>query len=331
MHVSILGAGGFLGRKVARRLARDGHLGGRPVASLTLFDLAPPPADLPFGPGVRFPVRAVGGDVAELPAEAVPDGTDVVFHLAAVVSAEAEADYELGRRVNLRGTDAVVDACRRSSAPPRVVFTGSVASFGGGQDAVLGDDARQMPSNSYGAQKAAAELILADASRRGFLDAVLIRLPTVTVRPGRPNKAASSFVSAIVREPLLGLPAELPVPDGFAVWVCSPRRAVEWLLHAAGMDTSGMGLDRAVNPPGLRATVGEMLAALDRVRPGASALVRRVEDPAVAAIVGGWPAAFAPGRAQRLGFAPHEPPEDVIRAFVADDLEETRRDRGLVG
>ena len=328
MHVSILGAGGFLGRKVARRLARDGRLGGRPVEALTLFDLAPPPTDLPFGPGVRFPVHALGGDVAEPPARAVPDGTSVVFHLAAVVSAAAEADYELGRRVNLRGTDAVVDACRRLSAPPRVVFTGSVASFGGGQDAVLGDDARQMPSNSYGAQKAAAELILADASRRGFLDAVLVRLPTVIVRPGRPNKAASSFVSAILREPLLGLPAEVPVPDDFAVWVCSPRRAVEWLLHAAGMDTSAMGLDRAVNPPGLRATVGEMLAALERVRPGASALVHRVEDPAVAAIVGGWPAAFVPERARRLGFTPQEPLVDVVRAFVADDLEETRRERG---
>lgn len=331
MHVSILGAGGFLGRKVAHRLARDGRLGGRPVESLTVFDLEPPPAELPFGPGVHFPVHALGGDVADLPAGAVPDGTTVVFHLAAVVSAAAEADYELGRRVNLRGTDAVVDACRRLGTPPRVVFTGSVASFGGGQDAVLGDDARQMPSNSYGAQKAAAELVLADASRRGFLDAVLIRLPTVVVRPGRPNKAASSFVSAILREPLLGLPAELPVPDGFAVWVCSPRRAVEWLLHAAAMDTAAMGLDRAVNPPGLRATVAEMLAALERVRPGAAALVRRVEDPAVAAIVGGWPAAFVPERALRLGFAPQEPLVDVVRAFVEDDLEETRRGRDPAG
>ena len=331
MHVSILGAGGFLGRKVARRLARDGRLGDHPVESLTLFDLDPPPAELPFGPGVRFPVHALGGDVADLPARAVPDGTGVVFHLAAVVSAAAEADYELGRRVNLRGTDAVVDACRRLGAPPQLVFTGSVASFGGGQDAVLGDEARQMPSNSYGAQKAAAELILADASRRGFLDAVLLRLPTVIVRPGRPNKAASSFVSAILREPLLGLPAEVPVPDGFAVWVCSPRRAVEWLLHAATMDTAAMGLDRAVNPPGLRATVAEMLAALERVRPGAAALVRRVEDPAVDAIVGGWPAAFVPERALRLGFAPQEPVVDVVRAFVEDDLEETRRERERAG
>lgn len=318
MHISILGGGGFLGRKVAARLAE----GAMPVSSLTLFDLHEPPAlDAPF------PVHRVAGDVADLPAVAIPPGTSIVFHLAAVVSAAAEADYELGRRVNMRGTDAVIDACRRLAKPPRVVFTSSVASFSGGQDAVLGDDARQMPANSYGAQKAAAELFLGDATRRGFMDAVLIRLPTVVVRPGRPNKAASSFVSAIVREPLLGLPADLPVEDGFALWVCSPRRAVEWLLHAAVMDTSAMGLDRSVNPPGWRATVGEMLAALDAVQPGASALVRRVPDPAIAAIVGGWPAAFMPDRALRLGFTPHEPLPDVLRAFISDDLEATRLDR----
>lgn len=322
MHITILGGGGFLGQKVARRLAADGHLGGTPVRSLTLFDLHAPPA-----PPARFPVHTLSGDISELPASAVPPETTVVFHLAAVVSSAAEADYELGRRVNMRGTDAVVDACRRLEAPPRLVFTSSVASFSGGQDAVLGDDARQMPANSYGAQKAAAELVLADASRRRFLDAVLIRLPTVVVRPGRPNKAASSFVSGIVREPLLGLPATLPVPDSFAVWVCSPRRAVDWLLHAASLDTGPMGADRSVNPPGLRATVGDMLAALDAVRPGASALVQRTPDPAIAAIVNGWPAAFQPERALRLGFAPHEPLGDVVQAFVDDDLDETARDR----
>lgn len=193
MKITILGGAGFLGRKIAAHLAQAATLGGRPVTELTLFDLAAPlpPAAAPF------PVHSLAGDLVELPEEAIGEGTDVVFHLAAVVSAAAEADYELGRRVNLRGTDAVVDACRRLARPPRVVFTSSVASFSGGQDAVLGDEARQVPANSYGAQKAAAELILADASRRGFLDAVSIRLPTITVRPGRPNKAASSFLSSI--------------------------------------------------------------------------------------------------------------------------------------
>ncbi len=327
MRISILGGGGFLGRKVAARLARDVRIGDRDITALTLFDIAePPPPD-----GAAFPVHRVAGDVAELPAAAIPPGTDIVFHLAAVVSAQAEADYDLGRRVNLRGTDAVIDACRRLARPPRMVFTSSVASFGGGQDAVLADDARQIPGNSYGAQKAIGELMLADATRRGFLDAVSIRLPTVIVRPGRPNQAASSFVSAIIREPLLGLAAELPVPDDFAVWVCSPRRAVGWLLHAAALDTSAMGLDRSVNPPGISATIAHMLQALDEVRPGASKLVARVADPVVAGIVAGWPAAFDPVRAHTLGFASHEPLVELVRAFVADDLEATRRDRASSG
>jgi D-erythronate 2-dehydrogenase len=257
----------------------------------------------------------------------------VVFHLAAVVSAQAEADYELGRRVNLRGTDALVDACRRlttaGGTPPRVVFTSSVASFSGTQESVLADDARQLPANSYGAQKAAAELILADASRRGFLDAVSLRLPTIIVRPGRPNRAASSFFSAIVREPLLGLETELPVADDFAAWVASPRRAVDWLLHAAVLDTTPMGLDRSVNPPGISTTIAHLLQALEEVRPGASALVRRVQDPAIAAIVGAWPPAFEPLRARTLGFSPHEPLADVVRAFIEDDLAATRAERGL--
>jgi nucleoside-diphosphate-sugar epimerase len=265
----------------------------------------------------------------DLPPGAIPDGTDVVFHLAAVVSAAAEADYDLGRRVNLRGTDAVVDACRRLTRPPRVVFTSSVASFSGGQHAVLGDEARQLPANSYGAQKAAAELILADASRRGFLDAVSLRLPTIIVRPGRPNKAASGFFSAIVREPLLGLATELPVADDFAFWTASPRRAVDWLLHAAALDSSAMGLDRSITPPGLSVTVAKVLAALEQVKPGASALVRRIEDRTIADIVAAWPAAFEPRRALALGFAPHEPLVELVHAFVADDLDATRRERGL--
>lgn len=324
MHVSILGGGGFLGRKVAARLATDGTLGGREVSSLTLFDLAAPPSV-----EASFPVTSIAGDLVELPEAAIPAKADVVFHLAAVVSAQAEADYELGRRVNLRGTDAVVDRCRKLEKAPRVVFTSSVASFSGGQNAVIADDARQVPSNSYGAQKAAAELILADASRRGFVDAVSIRLPTVIVRPGRPNRAASSFFSAIVREPLLGLPADLPVPDAFAAWVCSPRRAVDWLLHAASMSTARMGLDRSVNPPGISTTIAHLLQALDEVQPGASKLVRRVADKEIADIVGLWPPAFETVRAQTLGFAKHEPIVEVVRAFVEDDLEATRREREL--
>jgi nucleoside-diphosphate-sugar epimerase len=328
MNITILGGGGFLGGKIAARLTQTGTLGGKPVTRLTLFDLHEPPAlDAPF------PVTRLAGDIVEPPDAAIPPGTDVIFHLAAIVSAQAEADYDLGRRVNLRGTDAVVDACRRLVAaggkPPRVVFTSSIASFSGGQSADLADDARQLPANSYGAQKAAAELVLADACRRGFMDTVSLRLPTVIVRPGRPNKAASSFFSAIIREPLLGLPTELPVPDDFAAWVCSPGTATSWLLHAAALDSRGLGLDRGINPPGISVTIAQLLDALESVQPGAASLIQRVPDPAIRAIVGTWPARFSPVRAPALGFARHETAVELIRAFIEDDLAATRIDRGI--
>ncbi|MEA2741663.1 MAG: D-erythronate 2-dehydrogenase [Acetobacteraceae bacterium] len=325
MKISILGGGGFLGRKIAVKLALDGTLGDKPVTALTLFDMAGPQK-----PEAPFPVTSISGDIVSLPDEAIPRGTDVVFHLAAVVSAQAEADYDLGRRVNIRGTDAVVDRCRALGTRPRVVFTSSVASFSASQKDVLPDNTRQIPGNSYGAQKAAAELILADASRRGFLDAVTLRLPTVIVRPGRPNKAASSFFSGIVREPLLGLGSELPVPDDFAVWICSPRRAVDWLLHAAVLDTSNMGLDRSIDPPGISTTVAHLLQALEVVAPGASSHVKRVADETIAAIVSTWPPAFETLRARTLGFSAHEPVLEIIRAFVEDDLAATKTDRETI-
>ena len=328
MQITILGGGGFLGRKLAHRLAADGALDGRAITGLTLFDLAAP-APVP----APFPVRCLGGNIADVEAvkAAVPPGTDVVVHLAAVVSAQAESDFDLGLTVNLHGTLAVLQACRALPTPPRVVFTSSVASFSGGQEARLEDDARQLPGNSYGAEKAAAELLLQDASRKGFLDVVSLRLPTVIIRPGRPNKAASSFVSAILREPLLGLETELPVPEEFAVWICSPRRAVEWFLHAMTMDTGPLGLDRGINPPGRSATVGKMLAALEEVAgPEARARVKHVPDAAIEAIVGTWPASFTAERARRLhGFSEQESLEEIIQAFIEDDLAATRAERGL--
>jgi nucleoside-diphosphate-sugar epimerase len=328
MTITILGGGGFLGRKLAQRLAQDGQLGGQPIKGLTLFDLEAPPA-----PEAPFPVRCLAGDIADpaAVAAAIPPGTRVVVHLAAVVSAQAEADLDLGLRVNIQGVLAVLQACRALQEPPRVVFTSSVASFGGGQEAVLPDDARQLPGNSYGAQKAIGELLLQDATRRGLMDAVSLRLPTVIIRPGRPNKAASSFVSAILREPLLGLPAELPVGEDFALWICSPRRAVDWFLHAMTMDTAPLGLDRGINPPGRSATVAKLLQALETVAgPAARALVRPAPDPAIEAIIGGWPAAFTAERARRLlGFSEQEALEEIVQGFIAEDLAATRRDRGL--
>ena len=328
MQITILGGGGFLGRKLAHRLAKDSALGGKAITGLTLFDLQSP-APIP----APFPVRCLGGNIADPDAvkQAVPAGTDMVVHLAAVVSAQAEADFDLGLTVNLHGTLAVLQACRALPTPPRVVFTSSVASFSGGQEARLEDDARQLPGNSYGAEKAIGELLLQDASRKGFLDAVNIRLPTVIIRPGRPNKAASSFVSAILREPLLGLETELPVPEEFAVWICSPRRAVEWFMHAMTMDTAPLGLDRGINPPGRSATVGKMLNALESVAgPAARARVKHVPDAAIEAIVGTWPASFTAERARWVyGFSEQESLEAIIQGFIEDDLAATKAERGL--
>ena len=288
---------------------------------------------MPAPVAAGFPVRTQAGDLGDASALAVaiPDGTGMVFHLAAVVSAAAEADYDLGIRVNLLGTLAVVNRCRALASPPRVVFPSSVASFGGGQDARVADDARQVPTNSYGAQKAMAEMLLNDASRRGFLDAVCIRLPTVVVRPGRPNKAASSFASAILREPLLGLATDCPVFPDFRLWICSPRSATGWFLHAATMDTAPLGLERGVNPPGMTASVAEMLDALEGVA-GAEARqrVQIVPDTVVQDIVRGWPSGFVPDRALGLGFSAHESLAEVVRAFIAEDLAATKADRGLV-
>lgn len=314
MYITILGGGGFLGRKLGARIAAQGG------AALTLFDVV--------APVVPFAARCLGGDVTDpvALAVAIPPETDIIIHLAAVVSAQAEADYDLGMRVNLHGTLAVIEAARRCHKPPRLVFTSSVASFSAAPGAVMAEDARQMPLNSYGAEKAAAELLLQDASRRGIVDAVNLRLPTVIVRPGRPNKAASSFVSSVLREPLLGLETTLPVAPDFALWLASPRVVVDWLWHAATLDSAPLGTDRGINPPGLTVTVAEMLAALS---PAERALVRAEPDAGVQAIVGTWPAHFIDTRARRLGFTPQVPLPEILAAFREDDLAATRAERGL--
>lgn len=322
MHVTITGAAGFLGRKLAGRIAAEGTIGGRPVTGMMLFDVVA--AEAPPAP---FPVRVITGDIADPAAVAglVSAETGVVVHLAAIVSAQAEADFDLGWRVNLDGTRALLEACRAAGSRPRVVFTSSVATFSGGQAATIRDDTRPVPGNSYGAQKAAGELLIHDYSRKGFIDGVALRLPTVVVRPGRPNRAASSFASSILREPFLGEEALLPVPEAFALWIASPRAATDWLLHACAVEGAALGLDRGINPPGLTVTVGEMLAVLRAVGgEPAARLVRRVEDREVADIVGTWPARFDDARARALGFRAHESLEALLRAFLQDDLAATR-------
>jgi nucleoside-diphosphate-sugar epimerase len=322
MHVTITGAAGFLGRRLASRIAAEGRIGPRAVTGMTLFDVvaADPPA-------TAFPVLSITGDIADtaMVAGLVSAETGVVVHLAAVVSAQAEADFMLGWRVNLDGTRALVEACRAAGSRPRVVFTSSVATFSGGQAAVIRDDTRPVPGNSYGAQKAAGELLVHDWTRKGFVDGVSLRLPTVVVRPGRPNRAASSFASSILREPFLGEQALLPVPEDFALWIASPRAATDWLMHACALGGAALGLDRGVNPPGLTVTVRQMLEVLRAVGgPDAARLVSRIEDREVADIVGTWPARFDDARARGLGFRGHESLEALLRGFLEDDLEATR-------
>ncbi|HTM78594.1 MAG TPA: D-erythronate dehydrogenase, partial [Devosia sp.] len=245
--------------------------------------------------------------------------------LAAIVSGEAEADFEKGYRINLDGTRLLFEAIRQVGAAspycPRVVFTSSIAVFGEPLPATIPDEQHHTPLTSYGTQKAICELLLSDYSRRGFLDGVGIRLPTIVVRPGKPNKAASGFFSGILREPLAGLEAILPVADTVRHWFASPRAAVGFLQHAAAMDTAALGAQRNLTMPGLTATVGDEIAALERVAgKAATALIKREPDAVIAKIVAGWPQAFEAKRAKALGFKGDASFDEIIRTYIADEL-----------
>ncbi len=310
----------MLGRKLVDRLVLDGALGGTPLSALSLADVVEPHA-----PEAPFAVEAAVVDLAG-PSAAAPlleRRPDVVFHLAAVVSGEAETDLDKGYRVNLDAMRLLLDAARAQAGAgyrPRVVFSSSIAVFGAPLPDVIGDDQSPAPLTSYGAQKAMCELLLADYSRRGFVDGVSLRLPTVCVRPGAPNRAASGFFSNILREPLNGRPAVLPVPDGVRHWFASPRAAVGFFLHAATIDTAALGPRRALTMPGVSATVADEIAALRRTAPGAERLISREPDEKVARIIAGWPAAFDTRCANALGFRAERDFDEIVRAYVEDEL-----------
>lgn len=318
MKVLILGGAGMVGRNLAMRLVSDGTLGRQPVEALTLFDVVA--ADVQ-GRG-RTQVNAVTGDISDRPTvdALIADRPEVIFHLAAIVSGEAEADFDKGYRINLDGTRNLFEAVRAQDGyHPRVVYTSSIAVFGAPFPAAIGDEFITAPMTSYGTQKMIGELLLNDYSRRGIFDGVGIRLPTIVVRPGKPNKAASGFFSGIIREPLAGLDAVLPVDDDVRHWVASPASATGFLLHAATMDTASLGARRCLTMPGLSVTVGEMIAALGEVAgPEAAARIRRQPDPAIRAIVAGWPRNFDAARAAGLGFAADASFQDIIRAHIRD-------------
>jgi D-erythronate 2-dehydrogenase len=322
MHILITGAAGMIGRKLTARLAGAGSLNGRSIEKLTLVDVSAPQRPRNFAGAVE----ARAADIAD-PAAAVAAITgrpDVIFHLAAVVSGEAELDFEKGMRVNLDGSRALLEAIRTAGGGyrPRLVFTSSIAVFGAPFPEAIADDFHTTPLTSYGAQKAIAELLLADYTRRGFLDGVGIRLPNIVVRPGRPNKAASGFFSSIIREPLAGEEAILPVDDSVQNWHASPRAAVEFLVHAAGLDSERLGSRVNLTMPGVCCSVGEQLAALRRVAGDkVAARIRRAPDPLVARIVAGWPRRFDPRRALALGFAAEASFDEIIRVHIEDDLD----------
>ena len=321
MQVLIIGGAGMVGAKLARRLAGDGMLAGQAIDKLTLVDwVAPtPPAEAPFKVETREVDLASPGAAEGI----VADRPDVIFHLAAIVSGEAEADFEKGYRINLDGTRMLFEAIRKAGDGyrPRVVFTSSIAVFGAPFPDAIGDEFFETPLTSYGTQKAIDELLLSDYTRRGFMDGICIRLPTICVRPGKPNKAASSFFSGIIREPLAGHEAILPVPESVRHWHASPRSAVNFLVHAAGLDGAKLGNRRCLSMPGVSATVGEQIAALREIAGDAVvARIRREPDPVVMRIVEGWPRNFAPERAIALGFRAEKDFAEIIRIHIEDEL-----------
>ncbi|MDB5614507.1 MAG: family oxidoreductase [Devosia sp.] len=322
MKVLVIGAAGMVGRKLVAALLSTGRVGEQAISSLALADVVAPTA--PEGT-IAVTTSVVDLSRPEAATGLIADRPDLIFHLAAIVSGEAEADFEKGYSINLDGTRHLLETIRLAgqSQPyrPRLVFTSSIAVFGEPLPAVIGDTQHHTPLTSYGTQKAICELLLADYSRRGFVDGIGIRLPTIAVRPGKPNKAASGFFSGIIREPLAGQEALLPVADAVRHWFASPRAAVGFLLHAAAMDTGLLGNQRNLTMPGLAATVGEQIAALERVAgPKAVALIRRQPDEVIAGIVAGWPQAFEATRAKSLGFVGESTFDEIIRIYIEDEL-----------
>ena len=319
VSVVVTGGSGFLGSRLARTLLAQGSLGvagagAQPVARVTLFDQAPAPADL----AADQRVTAVTGNLTGPGLQDVLAGADAVFHLGAAVSAECEADFDLGLRSNLLGTQALLASCREAGTSPVVVYSSSLAAFGGSAElplpAVVDDHTPPNPQTSYGAQKVIGEQLLADYTRKGFLRGRAVRLPTVSVRPGRPNGAATGFLSGIIREPLAGQRATCPVEPETEVALISPDRAVAGLLRAATASDQEWAGRRAVNLPALTVSVAEMAAALDRVSPGASALIDWAVDPVIATMVTNWPARIRPDRAARLGLTPDPDMDSIVAA-----------------
>ena len=322
MDVLITGGAGFLGVKLAKKLLERGTLAGPDGKQHTLSRIVL--LDQVAAQGFTDPrIVSMTGDVADAAsvARALTPSVQTVFHLAAVVSGEAESDFDLGMRINLDATRILLEQARRNGNKPRFVFTSSVAVFGGELPAKVLDTTPATPQGSYGAQKAMCELMVTDYARKGFVDGRSVRLPTVSVRPGKANKAASSFASGIIREPLNGVTSICPVPPATRMWVLSPRSTVNNLIHAHEVDGAVFGSAGAVNLPGLSITVGEMVAAMGRVAGDAPVkLIKWEEDAAIMKLVRTWPGDFITTRAESMGFIRDTNYDDVVRAYMDDEL-----------
>ncbi|MGL5011867.1 MAG: D-erythronate dehydrogenase [Paracoccaceae bacterium] len=314
MHILILGAAGMLGRKLTTAIVG----GALPCTHLTLADVVAPTA--PPGP---LPTTCLTVDLASSAsaAQLIATRPDIIFHLAAIVSAEAEADFDKGYAINLDATRHLLDAIRAQAGyRPKVIFASSIAVFGAPLPDLIPDTHHLTPRSSYGTQKAMGELLIADYTRRGFIDGIALRLPTICIRPGAPNKAASSFFSSILREPLAGLPAILPVRDTIRHWFASPRAATGFFVHAATLDTARLNGQTALNMPGLSATVADQIAALrNNAGDAATRLIRIEPDPRIAAIVETWPSNFDTARARALGFTAETSFDQILQVYLTED------------
>lgn len=324
MHIVITGGGGFLGRRLARTLLQRGTLIGpsgaeEPLERLVILDTVTPEPAI----ATDNRLQVITGDIndAATLSQAIDERVSSVFHFAAVVSAAAEADFDLGMRINLHGTLAILEACRALPRPPRALFTSSVASFGGPLPETVDDSTPQTPQTSYGTQKAIGELLVTDYARKGFVDGRAVRLPTIVVRPGRPNRAASSFASGIIREPLTGQEAICPVTPDTRLAILSPRKAVEAFIRMHNLPASALGHTRSLIVPGLSVRVSEMVAALGRAA-GERVIqhIRWQPDAEIQRIISSWPGAFTSQRAMQLGFQADATMDAIVQAFIEDDL-----------
>jgi nucleoside-diphosphate-sugar epimerase len=323
MKILITGGGGFLGYRLALRLLERGKLAGpdgkpAPISKIRLFDAAFPPDADPR-------LECVRGDIADAASlvAAMDRDTRSVFHLAAVVSAGAEADFDLGYRVNLDGTRNLLEACRRLTAPPRLVFASSLAVFGGKLPAVVDDSVTPTPQTSYGTQKLIGEYLVTDYSRKGFLDGRSLRLPTIVVRPGKPNLASTSFASGMFREPLNGVVCEVPVEDSIEMWILSPGKVLDAFMHAHDLPATAWGPNRALNLPGITFSVKEGVDALRRIAGDkvASRVVFK-RDERINNMVKTFPARFRTSRAAEMGFQADTDLERIIRDYLtAEDIK----------